>query len=388
MNWGKNKLVRLVGVALLSIICAVNAQPAYAQPSVTVPGQVPVEQCPIGYQYQTGIEVRIGTGTFTICYAPPTAEELEAREQEREFQARIQVAQDRALEESRAFNAANPGMQRCVQWGPVIHANGVSTSSGGVCANPVEATAPTITQPAPPVVDETVLPTPTTPPATNQPFYVFVDGQVAASACPVGYQGANGIVVNVTTHQVQTQCWSSEAWSAWRLGGDVWQQFENSGGAYNIQAELNRREAVSGLKARALASAQQAANQTPGVRRCSEWSGYGESGSECSYAFIAPSQNPVEPVISETQGPVTVVPQTVKVLAAVHQVTKSTKLSKILLPASKQISVVYKSTTPKICTIVKSEVRRQSVGTCKISVKISDGSGLTTTAVKKITFKR
>jgi hypothetical protein len=42
---------------------------------------------------------------------------------------------------SRAWNEANPGQQKCFQWGPVVHANGVSTASGGVCANPVPVPA-------------------------------------------------------------------------------------------------------------------------------------------------------------------------------------------------------------------------------------------------------
>ena len=50
-------------------------------------------------------------------------------------------AQDSAVAaatlESQAWNAAHPGEQKCVQWGPIVHANGVSTASGGVCANPV-----------------------------------------------------------------------------------------------------------------------------------------------------------------------------------------------------------------------------------------------------------
>ncbi len=50
-------------------------------------------------------------------------------------------AQDSAVAaatlESQAWNAAHPGEQKCVQWGPIVHVNGVSTASGGVCANPV-----------------------------------------------------------------------------------------------------------------------------------------------------------------------------------------------------------------------------------------------------------
>jgi hypothetical protein len=61
---------------------------------------------------------------------------------------------------SRAWNEANPGKQKCFQWGPVVHANGVSTASGGVCANPVPvpvgyiADSSTVTSDTPTVLSE------------------------------------------------------------------------------------------------------------------------------------------------------------------------------------------------------------------------------------------
>lgn len=58
--------------------------------------------------------------------------------QDADFRSRQDAARALAQSESQAWNAANPGKQKCVQWGPIVHANGVSTASGGVCANPVE----------------------------------------------------------------------------------------------------------------------------------------------------------------------------------------------------------------------------------------------------------
>ena len=99
-------------------------------------------------------------------------------------------AQDSAVAaatlESQAWNAAHPGEQKCVQWGPIVHANGVSTASGGVCANPVPIPAggssssesstssitptPTQSESSTPVVVSTPTPTPTpTPTASAAP---------------------------------------------------------------------------------------------------------------------------------------------------------------------------------------------------------------------------
>lgn len=55
------------------------------------------------------------------------------------FQQAQRDATAAAEAESKAWAEAHPGQQKCIQWGPIVHANGVSTSSGGVCANPVPA---------------------------------------------------------------------------------------------------------------------------------------------------------------------------------------------------------------------------------------------------------
>jgi hypothetical protein len=73
---------------------------------------------------------------------------------------------------SREWNAAHPGLQKCFQWGPIVHANGVSTASGGVCANPVPAPSGssdsgTVQSPAPLSVQETSTPTPSSSPSQS-----------------------------------------------------------------------------------------------------------------------------------------------------------------------------------------------------------------------------
>jgi hypothetical protein len=100
-----------------------------------------------------------------------------------------------------------------------------------------------------------------------------VDGQVGIDGCPAGYQGANGLTVDTSTGHQTTTCWTKPAWQAWVLGGTVWEQFQASGGTYDVAAEVDRREKLASLKAQAKAVAQAAADKTPGVRRCSDWSG-------------------------------------------------------------------------------------------------------------------
>jgi hypothetical protein len=56
------------------------------------------------------------------------------------YRAASAVAFAAAEAESKAWNEAHPGQQKCVQWGPLVDPNG-GTSSGGVCANPVPAPA-------------------------------------------------------------------------------------------------------------------------------------------------------------------------------------------------------------------------------------------------------
>ena len=245
---------------------------------------------------------------------------------DREFSEKQEAARAAAQAESQAWNAANPGKQKCVQWGPIVHANGVSTASGGVCANPVEPGASTTvaTQEAPSVQaptstgtssggSSTSSDTSTVTNSTSQtsptsvvptedfskwgsgtPYTRVLKGQLSTSDCPSGFQAANGVIAAIGVGTF-TECWPENAWSAYRLGGTVWEQFKNSGGTYDAKAEIDRRSRVTELRALAKSVAKTAADQTPGIQRCSRWTGYGESGQECAYTFVKPDPSVSSP---------------------------------------------------------------------------------------------
>lgn len=239
--------------------------------------------------------------------------------------ANFRTAQDAAIAaatlESQAWNAANPGKQKCVQWGPIVHANRVSTASGGVCANPVEpgpgTTVQTVEAPAveakstTPPPTATPVPSPVATPAqpdanptlavwgNGKPFTRVLPGQLSTDQCPVGFQAANGVIAAIGTGTF-TECWPENAWNAWRLGGTTWEDFKNSGGTTNVQAVIDLNAAIATLKSEAKIVAQKAADSTPGIQRCSKWSGYGQSGQECAYTFLAPGEKPLVSENSET----------------------------------------------------------------------------------------
>ncbi len=284
-------------------------QPVSPSTGETLDGSEPIP-CPNG-SGRSGVATP--SGNYIVCvknWRPQS--DINA---DLDFRARQEQAQAAAEAESRAWNAANPGKQKCVQWGPIVHANGVSTASGGVCANPVDpgpgTTVPTEEAPAVTVEETTTTTTQTTPTATPEPvsnsnqfiedtsyqgsgypYTKIYRGQLSTTDCPVGYQGANGLIsaIGIGTF---TECWPANAWAAYRLGGSIWESFKSSGGTYDALAEVKRRENIEVLKKEAKRVAQLAADQTPGVQRCSRWTGYGESGTECAYAFVAPSETEI-----------------------------------------------------------------------------------------------
>lgn len=370
----------VLATLILAITISTVPQVAYAADSVTVPGQVSVDQCPAGYQYSTGISVNATTGVYsTICNAPPTDSDLLARQQDQDFQSRINAAQAEAEAASRAWNAANPGQQKCVQWGPIVHANGVSTSSGGVCANPVALGEgqSTPTQDA----DEVVATIPVLVPnqnivGSNEPFYKEVPGQVGTAGCPEGFQAANGLSVNATTGVVTTQCWSAQAWSAYRLGGVAWDKYQATGGGYDVAAEQDRRDKLAILIAQAKTVAQAAADATPGVRRCSTWTGYNESGRECAYTFVDPSTIGDTAADQTATNPSTVESATL-MTATFFKVKKTNKSSTAL-----------KSLTPKVCKVSSLTVKSVKAGTCTYKVTLTKANGKKTTTKKSVVFVR
>jgi len=273
--------------------------------------------CPSGSGNGMGVDMNFTTSNsddrwFAYCvktWRPTVDINADAN-----FRSAQEAAIAIATAESQAWNAANPGKQKCIQWGPIVHANGVSTASGGVCANPVAPGPGTTvkTEDAPTVEAKTTTPPTTVTGATNsetstatatpatpdsnpelanigsgKPFTRVLPGQLSTSQCPIGFQAANGIIVAIGTGTF-TECWPETAWQAWRLGGSTWEQFKSSNGTYNVQAVIDLNAAIADLKSQAKQVAQTAADTTPGIQRCSKWSGYGQSGQECAYAFVAP----------------------------------------------------------------------------------------------------
>lgn len=311
----------------------ISSPPGFTQnqwdSSDTVKNRVP---CAAGSSSAMGVDVsqRIWSYWCVKTWRPQSV--IDAWEN---YYRDLRAAQESAADESRRWNEANPGKQKCVQWGPITSPDG-GQASGGVCANPVPAgTAPSgSTSVDAPSVSERDLtggstsspapaestpapesgnsapsssPTPTTsssiasgsapdPSPTGgldyrgngYPFTHIVEGQVGITGCPVGFQAANGLIADVSTKKTYTECWPLRAWTANRLGGEAWELFKATGGTYDPTIEVERREKVALLRARAKAVAESAAKLTPGIERCSSWSGFGESGRECAYAFIAP----------------------------------------------------------------------------------------------------
>lgn len=227
-----------------------------------------------------------------------------------EYNRQVEAARAAAEAESRAWNEANPGKQKCVSYGPITDPDG-GVSQGGVCANPIAVPEgeETETQDAEAVteddVSEEAAGLPTTPasgsdPAPGEstlkapngsgyPFTRVLEGQLGTSGCPSGFQAANGLIADAKSKKQYTECWPQNAWTAYQLGGDAWSLFKATGGSFDPGVEVDRRAKVDLLVSRAKAVSEAAALSTPGIERCSSWAGFGESGRECSYVFVDPA---------------------------------------------------------------------------------------------------
>jgi hypothetical protein len=349
-----NRLVRFLTALVMFLSFPINAaqawdpQPTNPFPGVPFEGEIPgytneVVCPPGGDDSSSGIDCGIGIVPLVDCppwsagdgrngyandgpagdphkkigvarrfcrnsWTPPTT-----TADDEDFRNRQQLATAAATLESQAFSASHPGEQKCVTWGPIVHANGISTASGGVCANvvgtkpdgttaqvsPTQVGAPSSeSTPAGSSPTDSSTTTSSTPiaPATNQnvdltqfgigkPFTRVVAGNLNTSQCPNGFQAASN-TINTGVEYAATECWPNNAWSAYSVGGNVWAQFKSSNGSYDAQAETNRRIQINALRALALQQAQIAANETIGIKRCNSWIGYGESGQECAYIPI------------------------------------------------------------------------------------------------------
>jgi hypothetical protein len=72
---------------------------------------------------------------FRVCVKNPWREPI-PQSVLRNYEAEKASAISQALNDSKTWNAANPGKQKCFQWGPLTNPSG-GTESGGVCANPI-----------------------------------------------------------------------------------------------------------------------------------------------------------------------------------------------------------------------------------------------------------
>jgi hypothetical protein len=424
--------------------------------------------CPAGAGNGGGVDMNFTTSNSDdrwFAYCVKTWRSSVDVNAEASYRAAQNAAVAAATAESQAWNAANPGKQKCIQWGPIIHANGVSTASGGVCANPVEPGPGTTvkTEEAPAVEANTTTP-PTKPKTTpsetpvepdlnpnlaslgsGKPFTRVLPGQISTSQCPAGFQAANGII-NDIGNGIYTECWPENAWNAWRLGGSTWESYKSSGGTTDVQAVLDLNTAVAILKDEAKAIAQKAADLTPGIQRCSKWTGYGQSGQECAYTFLAPGEKPLvsessdtptkptsgqensgnnpkpvqeTPTKSNSNARVASNPETGLATIAVEGTTKQleTLISKVVEASSEQKSlakilskldalrpITYSKTqnlpnekiidetavslTPEICSIKGTSVTSLKPGKCIFTYELIGASGNSFTTQKEIVFKK
>jgi hypothetical protein len=211
-------------------------------------------------------------------------------------------------------------------------------------------------------------------------------GQLSTSQCPTGYQGANGVIVAIGTGTF-TECWPTAAWEANQIGGNVWEQFKASGGTYDVMTEVTRRANVASLKSQAKSVAQTAADKTPGIQRCSKWTGYGETGEECAYTFIQPTGSTssgtgntaivIPPVVSDTSTAITVP-------SAIQNSDTSTATTLASNPLTTSTSSVLSSTDSSKVTSVE-EVKLDVTGTPKEIVSLISKVSASTSEAKTLT---
>jgi len=293
-------------------------------------GIVPVVNCPPWTAadgrdgYTSGKAKRFCRNSWT----PPTS----AADDE-DFRNRQKLAEAAATLESQNYNAAHPGEQKCVTWGPIVHANGISTASGGVCANPVGTKPDGTTVQVPSTqsgssstgssstgssstgssstgssstgssstgssstgsssTDSGTSTTTTSSTASPQinltqfgvgkPFTRVVPGRVSVSDCPAGFQSAINNIDGISSNGA-TECWPAEAWAAYSIGGTTWSKFKSTNISEAVQQATQTSIEINKIKAIALNRAQQDANLNIGKTMCVQWAYGQESGQECAF---------------------------------------------------------------------------------------------------------
>jgi len=385
-------------------------------------------------------------------WTPPTSAADDA-----DFRNRQQLATAAATLESQAYSASHPGEQKCVTWGPIVHANGISIASGGVCANVIGTRPDGSTGQVPPTQsgstssgstssgstssgtsDTRTSTSNTTTPATLQvdltqfgvgkPFTRVVSGRVSVSSCPSGFQAAVNNLDGISSNGA-TECWPTDAWAAYSVGGTTWSNFK-SGNISQVaqQAALTSIE-INKVKAIALNRAQQDANLNIGKTMCVQWAFGQQSGQECAYIPIQ-GNNPLSGTRTDTKTATTsttdtktattsttetktatVVVQTSKdsitaitqqnfvgtvaqvkqavtsmvedtitakaisaVLQKVSDLSKVTIKSSAKLPTSKGLDISAASNSASICTVSNTKITVKKTGTCKLEYSVTDSN--------------
>ena len=350
-------------------------------------------------------------------WTPPTS----AADDE-DFRNRQTLAVAAATLQSQEYNAAHPGEQKCVTWGPIVHANGISTASGGVCANPVGLTpAGTTVQVAPSPVNagssgstpaiESVTVSSSTPssgesrtvnsaPAApsvdltqfgiGKPFTRVVSGRVNASGCPAGFQAAVNNLDGIQS-QGASECWPADAWAAYSVGGTTWSNFKNANISSADQQAVVQSVELNRVKAIALNRAQQDANLNIGKTMCVQWAAGAQTGQECAYI---PAQNPnlgpgsrvdtstvsaITPSSSESATPVVVV-------IAIESVTANSQQNfggTVAQVKQAVTSVVEDTATAKAINTLLQKVSNLASTTIKSSAKLPVNKALDVEVLSK-----
>ncbi len=386
-------------------------------------------------------------------WTPPTS-----AADEEDFRNRQQLAVAAATLESQAYSASHPGEQKCVTWGPVVHANGISTASGGVCANPVGLTSAGTTVQVPPsqvgggshsaiesvtasnssssdsrtAVAPIVSNVDLTQFGIGKPFTRVISGRTGVGGCPAGFQAAVNTLDGILS-QGATECWPSNAWTAYSMGGTTWANYKNSNISASDKETALQSVELNRVKAIALIRAQQDANLNIGKTMCVKWANGTQNGQECAYI---PIQNPnlmsgsrTETITAsaassiESATAVTVVTSLESVTAdsrlnfagtvsqiklAVNTVVEDTATAKAInslfqkvsalasstikssakLPSNKALDVEVTSNSTSVCTVKSSRIIVKKSGTCKLEYEISDEEENVFTLNAKIKVKK
>jgi hypothetical protein len=378
----------------------------------------------ISWNYRPDGSVASLTSWCRNSWTPPTT----AADDE-DFRNRQNLAIAEATSLSQAWNNEHPGQQKCFQWGPVVHANGISVASGGVCANPVAAPVAASSDgsdnasPAPvssdsvDSSDKSLDSKPETPTVDlslfgiGRPFTTVILGSNSLNSCPAGFQSAANPIYGVG-NSTATECWPAAAWAAYSLGGTAWANFKNdniSEAAKELQTlsvELNR------IKALALNRAQTLANTRIGENVCVSWSLGDQSGSECAYIPVqnsGPVEIPVyvvpdaisvdtkqsfsgtvlqlQEAVTNVVGESALAKAINSVLAKVAALSKKTIKATAKLPTASSVDYVARSSTPLICSVSKSKIIVKKNGNCTIKYSVTyDSSSSTDTLDPSSTF--